>query len=1216
MQTLEQHILPLVRREALRINGVQPTTAQLIDNLVGEFSVRFQGIQLNTFDDSIELCSRVEEMLSEHPISEELTTEIKKSRRIIFDELLRHGMEHGSLSGNSSLRPQQIWTPGGTTRGREQNRTPREYRDIIERQNFDIIRLATWLGVDAAADVLCALGQIGMDERSRVTSFISAYLGECSQPLPIDLPRLLTYPPLVLEVPSVRSVANRMLLQDVYETLMEQGADDFGSHQYVRVRQNAASIALQRMQQIATEAKITDSSIHAGLFVETSSFFQRACNQNHPQNLVTSLQEQGRDCPFPSLRQLIAVQLLKERRKLYVGFEPGKGKTPIPFHLFEQLRDEGKNPRMLYLGPPSVIQELPNRIRPGSAPQPTRDCYYEDPNNAPTVGIVSSNLDNTELINVIGSSNVTFVPYSMLHSRRDFNGGNNNESEQEMRLIHLLTAQNWDILVIDEAHNIDGNGEWTHLVDQLLHGENGLGTRITREGYVIALSGTPVMNTIADPVMIHDVFLSPTDRRRRYREDVRDTQGRNTQVERGLNPIRVRQALNETLLVLDKPEKWLDNVDMLDYGLSDRELQFITAICSNPTLHAKEKIDACMQFILCPRLVSGDDSMPESLWDWVSMQLDHDLREKNSILIAESMRAQGVLRERDNANDEDRIEHHFFEKIRAFCSEWSQRHNIEVRFHTVHGDIDLDDRQIAYADAATAKNDGSIKNVIFAWSGCLNTGIRLALDRIISLEWPYNSPDLQQLLKRALREGDTDVRLTACYATGTVQQGVYEQAMDKFRDGMEGVYGAGVTDEHLRSHIREHEKDDLGADSEAELMRVLKRASPSQQRYEIERWLHGRGTNGVFQFWDRHRDLFTKSYEESDNLGTGDMQRFIAALVAGIIDRNGQSGFSIVDIGSSGLTLERELRRSGHNDKAVVLSTDIHASIIERGRTVLFRDNPTIPVSSGMIANPGELLRLARNGNIPGAPFDIAVLRNLEQCNHMQTAGTLHERARALLGAIRTVQTGGRIIIPISRTSCTNEEFQFFTQHTLPLFGCIAIDGWNGPVRSEDNADDTPFRGFCVVAEKYEDIDEQALRSQLRAEDLSFTHHARWTDSAEKTRIKTDMRSSRLPYPLRHSVFKLGNRTFTGSNILTEARSSQETHLQILTNSVQIIRGMASTAKEWNTLPVSEKIKIANAGIVYSPELSITVKRPTFYLREYPGHLFFPFDQQWKGIEE
>ncbi len=1215
MQSIEQHLLPLIKREAIRINDVCPGHEDIVDALVREFTATFRE-SLLTYSDALDLCGRVQNMLTEHPdIPEEILREINTSRQKILFEIIQHGLEHRTLSGAMPIEFTPQFPPRNTGKRTQnaRNRSVKEYEEVVQQQNYDLLRIATHLGVDAAADVLCALGQIDEAERSRVISFISAYLGRCERPIALDLPGLLAYPKPVLEVPSVRSVVRRLLLQDTYGTLMQTGADDPATHADVRKR--AGGIALQRMTDLGRNACVTDPAIHAGLFVELSNFMKRSCTQSHPKNLVRSVRENGKDCPFPSLRQLIATELLHEQRTLYVGYEPGKGKTPIPFLLMEQLRQEGKNPRMLYLGPLPVIQELPNRIRPGSAPQPTRDCYFVDPETAPTVGIIDSSLSNEEIADVIAKPDITFGPYSMIHSERKADEDDDEEvlEKEAVRLIDLLCAEQWDILVLDEAHYVDGNKTWTKLLDRLIHHENGQGTHLSKNGFIVAMSGSPIMNTVADPVMIHDLFLPPAERRRQYGMDTRDTQGRDMKTERGLHPLLVRQALNQTLLTLDSPEPWLENVDILDYELSPQEMEFLRGICSNSTLHAKHKLDACLQFILCPKLVSGDDRMPESLLEWVKMQLDHDLRNKQSVLIAENMRAQGVVRDVSNpdAENPNTMELHFYRKIEEYCAEWATRNQATVHFHIVHGKTPQDERQISYADAANARRSGEHKTVMLAMSQCLNVGIRLGVDRIISLEWPYNSPEVQQLLKRALREGDTDVRLTACYALGTVQQGIYDQSMDKYRDGLQCQYGTGVSDAMLRSHIREREEDPT-PESESELFRLLLRTSPIQRRYEIERWLHGRGTNGVTQFWDRHRDLFAMLSKEADEMGTGDMQRFLAGLISGLMDRGMINNPTLLDINGGGLTLERELRRLDLDENIVMTSTDPLSWMFEHGRNVLFKDDASRPSSTVCTdTTPDAVQRLLQTGQLSGAPYDIAIMRNLEQCNHIQSDITVHERARALLGLVSGVRISGHIVIPLSRTACTNEEFETLISVTLPRFGCLAKEGWHGSIRSKDNENDEPFRGFCVVAEKVENMNEQTLREQIRATDLRFTHHSQWANTAEGVRVTNAMKHPKLPYPLRHSEFQFGNRTLAATNN-EDVRAKQIHHLQSLEFAVRSIQSLAAGTREWKNLTSSQRRGLDARGILYSADLSQTLRRPTFSLREFPGHLFFPFDQQWK----
>lgn len=1222
MQSIDTHVLPHVRTEAAKLKERNPEHAELIDALTAEFAARFRE-NLMSYEDAFELCRKVEGMLSEHDIPAPLLEAINASRRkILADNVILHGFTHKSLAGDMPLkfhRQFDIARPknGIGAKKEVRKKTEQELETIIREQNYDLLRMAASMGADAAADVLCAMGQIGEDERSKVISLISAYLGTCEsfpEPGTYDF---FSYPKAVTEVPSVRMVIDRLLLQANYARLLEEGADDRDASDYVRKR--APSITLEHMKALAKNANVTDPMIHASLFMRQSELFRKICSQPHPKNMVSTITEQGTDFPFPSLRQQVAVQLLRERKKLYVAFEPGKGKTAVPFYLMEQLREEGKSTRMLYLAPLPVVQELPNRVRPGSAPQKTRDCYYVDPAQAPTVGVISRKLKNGAMERAVHDNDVVFMPYTMLHSTRDLNDNGEDEKEldeEEKHLIDVLCEQDWDILVLDEGQSVDGNKKWTRFVDRLIHGKDGEGTHLSKKGYIIPMSGTPMMNTVADPVVIHDLFSPPHERNKRYGADIRDTIGRAMGMERGINPLRVRQALNQTLLTLDPPEQWLNNVDMVDYPLSEKEMEFLNAICSNPTLHATHKINVCMQFILCPKLISGDDAMPESLLEWTKWRLDYDLSQKNAVLIAENMRAEGVLRHAAQDGEDDEVtqemELHFYQQIARHCEEWSATHDgMPVHFYTIHGDTPQARRQDAYRDAELARKAGTHKVVIFGFSSCFNVGIRLHVDRFISLEWPHNSPDIQQLIKRALREEESDVRLAACYAIGTLQQGMYEQSIMKYQDGLRCLYGASVSDAMLLSHIQEREKDSDGPQSEDKLFRLLGRSSLAHRRYEIGRWLHGRGTADIVQFWNRHREEFARYHEEADEFGTGDMQRFVAGLVRSMTRKEGHSNVSILDVNSNGLSLERELRRMGGNGRTLV-STDPLALMLERGRTAIHRDDPSNQNQPSCAeVSPTDIHRAA--ASFPVNKFDVAVLRNLEQCGHMQSDSTVHERARALMSVLRTLKLeengGGRIVITLPRTACTNEEFEYFVTHTLELFGCLPVKGWYGAVSSEDNEGDEAFRGFCVVAEKMEDVDEQTLRSRLKADDLKFTHHGSWPKTAEGTRIGNALRKPKLPYPLRHAEFKFGNRTFVAAQ-KPEVREAQDAHLHAIRDAVNMIHALAPTAKEWKALPKARRRTLEKSGILLV-DLSHVIDRPAFSLRAYPGHLFFPFDQQW-----
>ncbi|MBI5794057.1 hypothetical protein HZA87_03150 [Candidatus Uhrbacteria bacterium] len=334
-----------------------------------------------------------------------------------------------------------------------------------------------------------------------------------------------------------------------------------------------------------------------------------------------------------------------------------------------------------------------------------------------------------------------------------------------------------------------------------------------------------------------------------------------------------------------------------------------------------------------------------------------------------------------------------------------------------------------------------------------------------------------------------------------------------------------------------------------------------------------------------------------------------------MIDRGMFQNPNILDVNSGGMTLERELHRSGHDGAATVMSVDMLPWMHEEGRAALAKDNggkAGFPACA--TADPQEIHRKIQNKEIIG-PFAAGILRNLAQCNYVQSANIMHERAKVLHSIVKSVEMDGRIVITLPRTACTPEEFNHFVLETLPLFGCIVEnDGWHGIARSQDNEDDAQSQSYCVVAIKAAELNEEEIRTQLKAEHFRFTHHAAWAETADGTRVMNAMRKSRLPIPLRHEAYKLGNRDLRSANHPESGvRKTQVEHLRVLENAVRDVRSLARNKTEWKALSPKRNV-LVNKRILYHPELSKTFQRPTFSLKAHAGQLFFPFESQWNGL--
>lgn len=1210
MLDIERDILPVIDAHRAEVLRDQPELAETMNRLREEFRVRFTGT-LDHQRDNIALCGRVTEFLREQHVEPEVLAVINAHRKRMLAEISALGHFAHGLGSDLPTVPAfgTMHGPLHRPRGLGEKRSDSDLEKSVNRKDFNLLRLAAELGFDAAADVLYAFGDIYYEERSKVISYMKAYLPKsASQGGSDDLPWLLSYPAPVLRVPTVRAVVERRLKQHIYQRLVDEGIDTVERHDNLLARCHVLALAYQR--ELATQARLEDPNQHADLFITVSKHFKQAADLQVPKTLVSSIQN-GHVSPIPSLRQRLAMLAIQYQQHLYVGFEPGKGKTFVPVWKYEAIREkkntEGKQTRMLYIGPNAVIGELPNRIHPGIAGKESSHSYYVDEQSRPSVGIIDSSLKTAEMKDAVKNTDMVFMPYTMLGSVRD--GG----KPEQYTLIDELAKQEWDIIVIDEAHLLNGDKKWTEYMRALIHGDNGF----FKNGHLIALSGTPTVNSLGDMMVVHDFMENPETLKQKYGRPVEGTRGRNRGVDAGINPVAIRNSLNR-LLILDPPEDWEKHIEVIEYNLSQKEMAYIDMICRDPHLSARRKIDLTLRFIRCPELISEDPSIESTFFKMFEMQMEDFLAERHAVLIAEHSHAQGILRERDAEAQEggpDDMELYFFKKVERMLEQWSAANkNMATHFHTIHGKVDVPLREEAYRQAEDSQTKGDSKTVMLAYSDCLNLGINLSfVKRMLSLYWPYNSPMLQQLLKRSLREGNKDTKMTVFVALETIEHAIYRRAQDKYRDIREGLYGSGISDDRLSDHAPDNEEDEeMTPASERELDQLIDRTAPTTRQYEIGRWLHGRGTNDVDHFWERHRPLWNEMRRESDRIGTGDMQRFLGGLVAGLMRRGVIDGPTILHANSGGMTIEHELHRLGLNDQTLVLNTDPHQYMFEEGRGRLHADGLNANVSV-LQANVADIGMRHRRGEVAGAPFDAVVLQDLERCHVLHSAGTVHERARALLGTISTLKENGTLIISMPRTACRKEEeFEKFVNEVLPIFGCEAVKGWSGEMQSSDNEGDQPFRGFCVVAKKVRDVGADDIRPLLTEDHFRFTHHSQWPDSRERQTLTNQMRRTKLRDPLRHEKFEF-NRKAVESSHRPDMREEQVERLRILEEAVGAIKAVAADVDSCKNLTAAQRRTLAGKGIVYLQDISKTLKKPAFRLDSH-AVMFYPYEQEWNDI--
>ena len=1201
--TIREHVMPLIEEEAQQLLRLRPRQAEIIRLAMEDFRTLYAERVFEDIPQLLTFCAEVDQMPSVRDLPPDLVEPVRDCRRRIVATVAREYVRQRRLTMNDIDPDREMRR---RTRRRNQDRRERnaeELRGALE----DYISLAAQVGEHEVLQVLISAGVISEDEIPRAVRILRSYLGRSARQPGTggDDIDILGHDEEILERQTVRRVMQRMIRKRIYDVFLAQGGDTLEDHE--RLRRGVGGEAEGVMRNMAQRANVPFSR-HQDLFNERRTFFEQAANLPLLPCFVRTIQHQGRLHPLGSWRQRINVTEALRQRHVYPAPEPGGGKTFIPLWLFELINEQRRmnnQPRgkMLYVSPKMVLDDLPNRVRPNTVQGPPNHCYYV-PGLEPTVGVVQGGM-TIEQMNAALANEVVFWPYSMLHATRD------DESLYE-RIISYRDPQTgvpFTQVVFDEAQLLKGNGEWNRIGWEIVHRTEGL----YDQGNVMFMSGTPATNHLGDLRNVAEILEPRTE----GQENVRGRRNRNG--ERSLHPAVMRNML-ERVIILDDPEEWERFVTVCDYDLYDEEYQFLRTIINDETMHAKQKIDACLLAIRCPQLMSNTPNMRSGLFDYMTIQLNDDLTQKNTVLVGEFMRSQAVLRERDQqSNDngdsleEDEEGLYFYARLQEYCERWSSEHgNIPVHLHVIHGNTSERDRQTAFAQAAESDSSGTSKTVIFAYSSCLDLGKDLRyIRRMISLEWPYNSPQAQQLLKRSLRAGNTDIHMTVFYARRTIEEGIFHYAQDKYRDVRACLYGqGGITDAEIR-RLSQQEGNDEAPD-----IRILSQLdSPEQREERIQRWLQNRGMRGYRDFWMRHRDAFRQRLETADASGTGDRTRYTASLVAALEQAGVIEGNNYLHAHSKGLSLDRMLHRVAPREERNILNIDAVEYMLEEGRAAYRREgNRGEPrVVAGSIAEIGKLVA---DRVITRHSIDAVVLDELDYARSIlppEGEARMSQRARAIRGALHALRDGGTMVINIPRDGCTQEEFERFCTQTLPAFGCTVVRQWTGEGRSTDNEGDAPFRIFTVVARKTARRTKDEVIGALSNDSLQFTHSGRWGETREATRLQNEKRKRKLP-SLIHTKFQLG-RNILDSDLASPQRAQQIVHLRALEEAAQVVRSYAANTRDFAALSAEQRAEIAEWGVQFLPQLSTTARRPAFRLAAFPDRIFFPYDRQWEAPE-
>ncbi len=1218
--SLQNDIIPILDEELPKLLRRFDAERDTINALAAEFKRNYgdrliQDLSEGTF------CNTVQSWIDSKELSEGLREALHVFRLRIFSLM----MEHKKFAFRIERNGTDPTIPSSGLRNGE--RKKRRTEDEITQSVMEYAQLAVYLGDNVALDILQMVGVLDAGERSVGLACISRYLGECASVPPDDtLISVLGMPEEILRNMTVFDKMHRSMVQYCYRILMDEEADTLENQPKVlrsmerRIRELLGSLYKQAFGRSGK----TISQSHTDLLESTVLHFKTAANLEIPDHMAqTAVDHNGREWPLGSLRQRLALTdvMNPDKRHAYIGFDAGRGKTFTHMWAYELTKKEREKKgekgrtRMLFFGPKAVIGEIPNRVRQGAGTKDTDSLYYPDPETAPSVGVIRAGMTPDE-VREAASKDVVFCSYSMWNVEKgEKKQGKKKPPMEGVNIADLLINQEepFTNLSLDEAHLLQGDKKYTG------HARRTIGEipDLFRTGHIVASSATPAPGHLAGLRVVLELL----------EQNGRESAPGQRRIAQPNQWAKLRQMLSK-FWMMDEPEQWMEHVERVDYDLQPQERECLEWIVNDSTLLPLHKLALSQLAIRCPRLLSGNPEMPWSSFDQTTKELSTLLFDegRSTVLVAENMLSDKVLRapkkdEEGFSNQED----YFFHALREWCKKQ------EVALHIIHGGIKEDER-IAIYDAMKHAKEAGTKSVLYAQSKCLNLGIDLRfIQGIISQQWPYNTPDLYQLLKRALRMGNTDCRVVALYARDTVEQGILTGAELKHADVMHCLHGVGVTDRRLSELAQEAESNV----SDVNTARYLETHEQKWRRFS--KHLHGIGRSAAQGFWQKHQNDFLEILDGKDASSVGDSDRMVAGLVM-TLEKNKllPDSSRYLQTSSMGLGVNRLLETHSPERKRFIRSMDPTQEMLDYGWFEL-PDGTETDSKQNIVGTPKDLQHLVTNGTIEAGSQDLVILSGLEQTKHAVHDGELHftGRVRALRGASMALRTatadknggvGGIVIIPLPDDACTASEIKSLRDQ-LAAFGFEVLDSYTGTAVSRDNEGEPEKEMHVITARKVFECDIEDLK-KIKPESLSFTQ-------LQGRAAKRNQKKRRLPYELPHEEFRIGKRQL--QPVPASGRAEKLTYLARLRTAVTKIRTLAVSSADMLAILKDAPVQkvFSDLGVICNPHVtrvktdkekngknraddevsqeekkSPTERRLAFRFTD-AKHYFYPFDKQW-----
>ncbi len=677
--------------------------------------------------------------------------------------------------------------------------------------------------------------------------------------------------------------------------------------------------------------------------------------------------------------------------------------------------------KMLYVCPTNIRREVEKEI-----------AKYYKPGQRPSIGLIEGGMEDREkLIAQALEQDVVVVPYSMLTTE----------------IVEELKKSNFDMMVVDEVQEVrNEQGRNTEAVHDLANGIPNL----YENGNIILLSGDPTPNSPED--IVPQLRLLDNDKYGEIsslRQAIKKT-----------HPLEVRNSILRHLLILEQEENWAQYVDTRSYALHGDEMELYNDILFDMSLPPQVKLQRLHAAILNPSLYSPYE-VESSLFQSTVEAVEGYLAEYPVVVVAENMLAQGVTREHEKLPGIN-----FAEQLANYFKGGAQVHVIDGKTTQTQRDAIM--RQVKSANENSKKEGANQKVIVFAMSGTMRQGTNefATVNRAVLLEPTFNRADTVQFVKRFARGGNSDVQVTVLMAEDTLHVGVDLHAQNKYVHTSQLKYGGSLTDNDL---------DFLDGDKLDETIQIRgdrvsfgteifeKLTSPGEKLHRLNGYLHGRGSHRYGDFVEQCGEYYAQLYMRNlEKSYAGNNARFVGGMI-NMLERKGLvKGKIYADLGCGPLTLENTLS-PGDGKRRVIYSTDLNGNLMHKGRQKLQKHKIWIEPER---MSCGSITDLSDYGT---GMFDLVNCALALEYTRLETrikSPERDERVRTLVEANRVLREGGIYLLTIAEDSCTPEEFTGLCHVMQKHFGFEIMGEYTGSAESVCQPGEPGFQVHCAVAKK------------------------------------------------------------------------------------------------------------------------------------------------------